>query len=225
MIRKILFHWNDFNIPRYTLRMNMFCKKNYNGIKADSPEAQRYLRLLMATFNYSYVNRAFISDFIQKALRNNVKKPIAMSILADVSHERIDYENSNDKQYWLHRNGASRVEYSETNKYSIVPLPGYPGGPSLLCIPQKGLKNSFSSVNHGAGRRLTKTEAKNIFEQKLIYEEFKSKNIKLYKIGNENICEQAPAAFKDVMKVVEVLKDSQLTKPVALVKPLAIIKG
>ena len=49
--------------------------------------------------------------------------------------------------------------------------------------------------------------------------------IKLYKIGNENICEQAPAAFKDVMKVVDVLKSSHLTKPIALVKPLAIIKG
>ncbi len=224
-IRKLLFHSNDFNLGRLPLRYDIFMKKNYKGIPQGTPEAERFLTVLNAALNYSYVNRCLISKFIQESVSKCISAACDIQLVADVAHERIDLEDFNGTPFWVHRNGASRLEYLEGDKTTLVPLPGFPGGPSFLCVPQEGLRASFCSVNHGAGRRLTKSQARKTFEEDEIIDSFKYKKIKLYKLGRENASEQAPEAFKDVHKVLNVLRDTKLTKPVVSTKPLAIIKG
>ena len=140
-------------------------------------------------------------------------------------HERIDFERFDDESFWVHRNGASRVACVNNSKESIIPLPGFPGGPSFLCKPEGGLAKSFHSVNHGAGRVLNKSQARDKFSQVEIIKALKKKGVKLYKLGSEDICEQAPLAFKDINKVIAALGDHNLIRPILAVKPLAVIKG
>lgn len=107
----------------------------------------------------------------------------------------------------------------------ILPIPGFMGGPSFLCLPQKGVIGSRYSVNHGAGRVFDKQEAKSKFSSQDICGVLEQKGVRLFKLGNEDIREQAPAAFKDVYKVLESLKSNHLVAPIASTFPLAILKG
>jgi len=222
-MRKWRYHLNDFNFKRIPLRSKLFFKQNFEGLDANTPEGQRYLFVLKAAFNYSYVNRSFISQFILEALSKTLNKKISMKLIADFSHERIDYENIDGKSLWVHRNGASRVTAKDGDTF--FPIPSFPGGPSFLCTPKEGLVKTLYSVNHGAGRKFTKQEAKNIFSKEKIFKSFVDKGIKLYKLGNEDICEQSPGAFKDIDMVLNSLRDNNLVQPAISTKPLAVIKG
>lgn len=221
--RKLLYHLNDFNFNRLSLRKQLFFKEGFIGIGADTQEAARYLMALRAAFNYSYVNRSFITQYIYDCLEKSLSQNVTIKLIADSPHERIDYDNCDGKNYWVHRNGASRIDPSDKN--SLFPIPSFPGGPSFLCSPKEGLKNTLCSINHGAGRKFSKQEAKKIFSKEEILSGFNEKGIKLYKLGNENICEQSPKAFKDIDKLISLLQQSQLLEPVVATRPLAIIKG
>lgn len=223
--RKFLYHYDDFALHRFLARWRMFFGNTYQGISDVAPEGQRFLVTLKAAFNYSFVNRSFISKFIGEAVAKALGKEAEFELLADSAHERIDYEAFGGNYFWVHRNGASCLEYTNDSKRTILPLPGFPGGPSFLCVPSEGLLESYFSVNHGAGRVVDKSEAKKAFSQEDIFQTFKEKNIALYKLGNEDIREQAPLAFKNIDKVLETLKQHHLIKPVAATRPLAIIKG
>jgi tRNA-splicing ligase RtcB len=217
--RKALYHFNDFRLDRLKGRWQIFFAQKYRGIDAASPEARRYLALLNAAFNYSFVNRCFISQFISESVNRMLGRTVELEVIADIAHERIDLERLDGESFWVHRNGACRAEGE------VLPLPGFPGGPSFLCAPGQGLSKSFYSLNHGAGRVLSKAEAKDKFSQKDIVKDFEEKQIKLYKLGDENVSEQAPLAFKDINAVIETLKGHSLINPILSTKPLAIIKG
>ena len=186
--------------------------------------AAKRWQLRRSAFKYSFANRCIITDFVASSLNDIFKDKVKLMAIADVSHERIDCEDFGGNSYWVHRNGASRVAYNQSQP-SIVPLPGFPGGPSFLCAASKGLRESFNSVNHGAGRVLNKSQAKNKFSQTEIIKAFREKNIKLYKLGNEDVSEQAPRAFKDINKIIDTLKEHDLVRPVLALRPLAVIKG
>ena len=96
---------------------------------------------------------------------------------------------------------------------------------SYLCVSQRGVEETWQSVNHGAGRSMTKAKARDFFEDKEISEELKAKKVRLYKMGSEDITEQAPAAFKDIDRVIEVMERHNLVKRIAGLKPLAVLKG
>ncbi|MGB9809692.1 MAG: RtcB family protein, partial [Caldanaerobacter sp.] len=75
---------------------------------------------------------------------------------------------------------------------------------------------------HGAGRRLSRNQAKKISK-----EEFERSmgdvvyNVRSYK----DIVDESPLAYKDVEAVVSVLEERGITIPVAKLIPLAVVKG
>lgn len=221
--RKLLYHLNDFKLNRFFLRKGIFFKESFKGIPDDTPEARRYMTALRAAFNYSYVNRSFISQFIHDALQESLGIDVKLELVADSPHERIDFDNIGGQNLWVHRNGASRIDYLQER--GLFPVPSFPGGPSFLCQAQEGLKGTLCSINHGAGRVFTKKQAKNMFSKDEVLKTFSDKGIKLYKMGDENICEQSPFAFKDIAKLINLLRQSRLLKPVVSTKPLAVVKG
>ena len=221
--RKTLYHLNDFKLQRLFLRKEIFFKESFKGIPDDTIEAKRYMTGLRAAFNYSYVNRSFISKFIHDALINTLGVDVKMELIADSPHERIDFDNFSGQNLWVHRNGASRIDYAQGS--GLFPIPSFPGGPSFLCEAEEGLKGTLCSINHGAGRIFTKKQAKNMFSKDEILKSFSDKGVKLYKMGDGNICEQSPAAFKDIDKLINLLRQSRLLKPIIATKPLAVVKG
>jgi tRNA-splicing ligase RtcB (3'-phosphate/5'-hydroxy nucleic acid ligase) len=220
--RKLLFHFGDLNLTRFSKRWSLFFGRNFKGIPADSIEGKRYMAAFKMAMNYSFVNRAIISSFIQEALKQSLKRDISVQLLSDTTHERIDREEFDKKEYWVHRNGATKVSY---DPQEIMLIPAFMGGPSFLCMSDNAVSQTRYSVNHGVGRLFDKQESREKFNTEEIYNVLKSKEIRLYKLGNEDIREQAPGAFKDIDKVMQSLKTHKLVNPVATTVPLAILKG
>jgi RNA-splicing ligase RtcB len=52
-----------------------------------------------------------------------------------------------------------------------------------------------------------------------------ARRIRLYRAGTMHIGEQAPGSFKDIQKVIEVMRGLHIAQPVVRVRPLATLKG
>jgi tRNA-splicing ligase RtcB len=83
-------------------------------------------------------------------------------------------------------------------------------------------KETYFSINHGAGRAMSRGEAKRTIRQ----EDFEKKMGKIiYNKPFRVIADEAPQAYKDIDLVVETLTEIGLTKKVCQLEPLAVIKG
>ena len=108
------------------------------------------------------------------------------------------------------------------------------GTASFLLVGTGDSEESLNSVNHGAGRVMSRTAARGksrrgkIITQALISDDqFKRsmQGIKLI-VGNKGrIKEEAPGAYKDIEEVVRIVTECGWAKAVARMIPLAVLKG
>ncbi len=98
---------------------------------------------------------------------------------------------------------------------------------SLLGYP--GSKKSFYSVNHGAGRRLSRSKAAGkkgrpgLISDKAFKDSMQG--IHLITKDQRRIKEEAPGAYKDIDEVINIVVAAGLALPVARMRPLAVLKG
>ena len=121
--------------------------------------------------------------------------------------------------------------YAKTGQPIITP--GSMGTASFLLVGTGDSEESLCSVNHGAGRVMSRTAARGkgrrgkTVEALISDDQFKRsmKGIKLI-VGNKSrIKEEAPDAYKDIEEVVRIVVECGWAKPVARMVPLAVLKG
>ena len=134
----------------------------------------------------------------------------------------------------VHRKGATRAfppghpEVPEIYRDMGQPIviPGDMGTCSYLMAGSKGaMEETFGSICHGAGRRLSRRAALRAAKGRSIYRELEAKGVAVRCAGRETIGEEMPDAYKNVMDVVNVVHGAGLAKKVARLKPLGVIKG
>lgn len=235
-MKKLLY---QLNIRRKYLKEHASWKSNGGGredfptVPIKSVAGQHYLLTKYAAINYGFCNRAYVRKLIIESLAEVFHRNVATSLLIDSTHDSFYYEEIDGKMYCVHRNGANRVLPKEFfKKHSLFkhtgqPLlvPGSMGSFSYLCVPLEGVKKTFYSANHGAGRVLEKAEAREKVSMEQFNKEMEQSKVKLYRYGVGNIMEEAPSSFKDVNSVIEAMEKHQLAKPVVKLKPLAVLKG
>ena len=166
-----------------------------------------------------------------------------MPLIYDVTHNIAKNETYGAKQFWVHRKGATRAFPPERMKDTEfadvgqpVLIPGSMGTGSYLLIGAESAEETLFSVNHGAGRVMSRTQAagktirrsgKVIKEAAISDEEFEKsmEGIKLIAGDRALAKEEAPQAYKDIDVVVDVVARAGLAKPVARMRPLAVLKG
>ena len=108
------------------------------------------------------------------------------------------------------------------------------GTASILLVGTGNSEESLASVNHGAGRVMSRSAALGkarrgrVVKPGLITEEqFKQsmEGIKLITGNRRRIREEAPGAYKDIEEVVRIVVECGWAKPVARMVPLAVLKG
>jgi len=140
------------------------------------------------------------------------------------------FDFAQDKPLLIHRKGATRAlpphhpllpeKFKETGQPVIVP--GSMGTASYILVGTDQAAETFFSVNHGAGRIMSRTQAiKNISEEQFNYS---MKNI-VHNLPYHKVVDEAPLAYKNIDLVVETLVEAGITKKVAKLIPLAVIKG
>lgn len=204
----------------------------------NSKEGQEYYNAMNSAANFAFVNRQLIANQIEKILLNYSKKikPLNFELLYDLAHNIAKVENhkfmGKKRKLVVHRKGATRSfpqglikgKFSKLGQPVLVP--GSMGTSSFILLAEENAPTlSFGSSCHGAGRILSRTQAKKEINSKELKEELEKRGIIVKTPSLSSLSEEAPEAYKDVETVVNVVNNLKIAKPIAKIKPLAVIKG
>ena len=87
------------------------------------------------------------------------------------------------------------------------------------------MEQTFGSSCHGAGRQLSRRQARKRFKGVTLRQEMERTGIHVRAGSMSGLAEEAPQAYKDVDRVVNVVHAAGIARKVAKLIPLAVIKG
>jgi len=187
-----------------------------------STEGQNYFHAMAAAANFAWANRQLITEEVRRAWRNVLGQAGgALGVVYDIAHNIAKIEEYEGQKLVVHRKGATRAFPGQP-----VLIPGSMGTGSWVLVGQKAaLEQSFGSSCHGAGRRMSRTQAKREVEGNQLKKELARRGVVVKAGSLSGLAEEAPQAYKNVDEVVEVIHQAGLAKKVARLMPLAVIKG
>jgi len=151
-----------------------------------------------------------------------------------VAHNIAKLEQHGGATLCVHRKGATRAfgpSHPETPEaYRSVGqpvfIPGSMGTASyVLAGTDEALELSFGSTCHGAGRVMSRGAAKRLRTGAEIRRELEGMGIVVRCPSSTGLAEEAPTAYKDVERVVDVVQGAGLARKVARLRPVGVIKG
>jgi tRNA-splicing ligase RtcB len=105
-------------------------------------------------------------------------------------------------------------------------IPGSMGTASyVLAGTDAALALSFGSTCHGAGRVMSRGEAKRSRTGAEVRRELEARGIVVRCPSSGELAEEAPTAYKDVERVVDVVHRAGLARKVARLRPVGVVKG
>ena len=200
----------------------------------ESPEGQAYYQAMCCAANYAWCNRQMITFAIRQAFSRMFGSEHRLALVYDVAHNIAKVEEHGGKQLCVHRKGATRAfgpghvetpaQYQDVGQ--PVFIPGSMGTASYALVgDDAALSASFGSACHGAGRRMSRGAAKRAKPGHEVREELTSRGIIVRCPSSGELAEEAPHAYKDVDRVVDVVHQSGLARRVARLTPVGVIKG
>jgi tRNA-splicing ligase RtcB len=202
-----------------------------------SPEGEEYLGAMRAAINCALANRQVIGALVRKVFARHFPSA-KLRLLYDVSHNTCkaeEHEVEGEKRLlFVHRKGATRafgpgheevpVEYRAVGQPVLI---GGTMGTASYVLAGTSLSESraFSSSCHGAGRKMSRTKAKTLWQGKPLIRELAEKGIVIKSHTAKGAAEEAPGAYKDVDEVARVAEETGLSRRVARVLPIACVKG
>ncbi|MDI3340258.1 MAG: RtcB family protein [Sphaerobacter sp.] len=205
----------------------------------DSPEGRQYYAAVMAGANCAFANRQVLTHLVREALRHALGvDPATIRTVYEVAHNTVKFElhevDGQRKRLLVHRKGATRAfgpgrpEIPE--RYRAVGQPVLVGGTMgtasyVLRGTERGMRETFGSALHGAGRATSRTKAKKAFPADRVVHQLRERGIIVRAHGRASISEEAPGAYKDVEQVVDIMSGAGIVAKVARLRPLVTIKG
>jgi tRNA-splicing ligase RtcB len=199
-----------------------------------SPQGQAYFRAMAAAANFAWCNRQLITHAVRGAWRRVLGKDEDLAIVYDVSHNIAKLEVHGGVTCVVHRKGATRAfgpgsegipeRYRNTGQPAFVP--GSMGTASyVLAGTGVAMSETFGSTCHGAGRLMSRHRAKQTIDYNRLRQDLHDMGIEIRAASAKGLIEEAPAAYKDVDQVVDVMAATGVTATVARLVPVAIVKG
>jgi tRNA-splicing ligase RtcB len=203
---------------------------------ASSPEGRAYLAAMAAAANFAWANRQAIADQVRSAVAAVFGREAAEGTrqVYDVAHNVAKVERYDGRELLVHRKGATRAfpagsqEIPEAYRQFGQPvfIPGSMGTSSFVLAGEPGsLERSFGSTCHGAGRTLSRTGARKQIHGADLRRQLEAQGIVVRSPSNKGLAEEAPFAYKQVERVVEVVERAGLARRVVQLAPLGVVKG
>jgi tRNA-splicing ligase RtcB (3'-phosphate/5'-hydroxy nucleic acid ligase) len=203
---------------------------------ASSPEGRAYLGAMAAAANFAWANRQAIADLVRGAIARVLGQQSADATrqVYDVAHNVAKVERYDGHELLVHRKGATRafpagsteIPDAYRNVGQPVFIPGSMGTSSFVLAGEPGsMELAFGSTCHGAGRRLSRTAARKQIQGAELRRQLEQQGIVVRSPSNKGLAEEAPFAYKDVDRVVEIVERAGLSRRVAQLRPLGVIKG
>jgi len=179
----------------------------------EDPVGQDYLNEMKNAELFAFNNRKLILLGALDEIKYFIPRTEVIDFL-NIRHNYVAKENHFGKNVWVHRKGATRV----TSKTKGI-IPGSMGTSSYIVLG-KDNSLSYNSCSHGAGRAMSRTQAKD----KLDICKFKEQMGSIVTTCvNEKHLDEAPDAYKNIDEVMENQKD--LVDVVHKLTPIMNIKG
>ena len=193
-------------------------------------EADEYLQDMALGANFATVNHMLINSIVLNAFQKVIPGTRG-ELVYFISHNIARREWVDQQWQWVHRKGATRAlpaghkELEGTVFEKIghpILLPGNPRDGSSVMVAQPGASLTTFSVNHGAGRRLSRTQAKAILTRSEVERSLDDadvvSNCRSYPI------DEAPDAYKDFREVLSSVEKAGLAVEVAKLNATFVIK-
>jgi tRNA-splicing ligase RtcB len=201
-----------FFIEKAKSRMKQWLIKledpNLAYLPEETPDFREYLEAVMWAQDYAAQNR--------KVMMDNLLRKTGWKLSGEVvncHHNYISRERHFDTDVLVTRKGAVRAAKGVRGI-----IPGSMGVGTYI-VEGLGNPNSFESCSHGAGRKMSRTEA----QKKISLADHieATKNVECRK--DSGVIDESPAAYKDLNAVIEA--QNTLVTPIAKLEPLICVKG
>ncbi|MDZ7773392.1 MAG: RtcB family protein [Balneolaceae bacterium] len=178
-------------------------------------EFERYRHEMNYCIRFAEHNRRLMMERVKEAF----EKVIPMADFTDYinkPHNFAAWERHYGEEVIVHRKGATRARKNERGM-----IPGSQGSPSYI-VRGKGNHLSFESCSHGAGRLMSRRQARETLSVQKETAALEKMGV-LHAVRGESDLDEAPGSYKDITEVMDRQKD--LVEVEVELKPLAVIKG
>ena len=161
---------------------------------------------------YARANREFMKEYVLKAL-SYLNIPTVPAMAINCHHNYVSHEQHFGEDVLVTRKGAVSAQSGE-----LGIIPGSMGACTYIV---KGLGNpeSFCSCSHGAGRKMSRNQARREFTVADLLKQ--TEGIECRK--DSEVIDEIPGAYKDIDTVMNNQKD--LVEVVAKLKQVLCVKG
>jgi tRNA-splicing ligase RtcB (3'-phosphate/5'-hydroxy nucleic acid ligase) len=220
------FHLAKVENPKAARRMDL------GYFLPDSPLHRSYLNAVAAGANFAIVNRLVLFTAVAQAFEETFGAPL--EIVYEISHNLVQRETHPEfGDVFVHRKGATRAFPAGhpalagtrwASEGHPILIPGSNFDRSYILRGQPGAVNSAYSVNHGSGRRLSRTWARRHLNLRTIEKDYRTAGIVVNADGRVPIDESGPC-YKPARDVIECVVDAGLARVEYELAPLASLKG
>jgi tRNA-splicing ligase RtcB len=222
-----------FEIAREELGL----KKGQMDLGYFAPQSRnwkQYKNAVAAGGNYAIANRLLIGRAVAGAFAETFGRPAEM--VYEISHNLVQQEHHPSlfrEPVWVHRKGATRAlpaghpmlagsRWEQTGHPVLIP--GSMGDASYVLRPLEGAARSLYSVNHGAGRRKSRTAARREITQGQADKRMRDLGV-LVNAGGRVPVDESPDCYKPSAEVIRAVTEAGLARVEATLTPIASIKG
>ncbi|MGZ3440715.1 MAG: RtcB family protein [Polyangia bacterium] len=201
-----------------------------------SAEGRRYFAAMCAAANFGWSNRQVIAERVRqvfaRALAGHVRHHLRL--VYDVAHNTAKLERFGEVELCVHRKGATRAFGPSSPELppayrgvgQPVFIPGSMGTASYVLVGTDAASDlSLASACHGAGRAMSRGAAKRQVHGNELRRELEARGIVVRCPSSSELAEEAPVAYKDVERVVDVVHGAGIARKVARLVPIGVVKG
>ncbi|NMC36149.1 RtcB family protein [Candidatus Beckwithbacteria bacterium] len=205
----------ELNIKRHEIT-----PKDLWFLHLDEKEGQDYLHDMTWAITYALESRwqmlaMLYEAFVQVAQTAGykLKKSNIRRDGINIHHNFASLETHFGEELVMHRKGATQAF-----KNQVGIIPGSMGTPSFI-VKGKGNPDSYKSCSHGAGRIMSRTQARKTIDGNAFHQSLEDTFTK----ASIKYLDEAPGAYKDITKVMANQQD--LIEIIHTLKPIISIKG
>jgi tRNA-splicing ligase RtcB len=228
----------DRVMPRYGIHVN---DRELACAPFGSPEGRAYFGAMNAAANMAFANRQVITHRVREVLSTMFgrdPRALGLEVVYDVCHNTAKLErhpvDGELVELLVHRKGATRAfgpgspdvpaAYREIGQPVIIGG-SMETGSALLVGTAQAMTETFGSTAHGAGRTMSRHEAKRRVKGPKLLADMAARGIVVRARSSWGVAEEAGFAYKNLDAVVDVLEQVGISHRVATLSPIGNVKG
>lgn len=172
-----------------------------------------YMEAVSWAQEYAMQNRQCMIDLVLAALRRHLPPFEVTSEVVNCHHNYVEREHHFHADVWVTRKGAIRARAGD-----LGIVPGSMGARSYI-VRGLGNEDSFTSSAHGAGRRMSRTQAEKEFTAADLVQQTEGVICR----KDAGVVDEIPGAYKDIDAVMA--NQCDLTETLHTLKQVVCVKG